>query len=219
MLYPWWKGTAVSPHLASCSNELVGYLIFASESIVPPLVIWFVLRDSMSDPHWHLTSNKKSHCWFVTSDTPPADLHLTKTHCQAPNVGKTHSKALGVKQFVLVQQLLNDLYISVFTKSISGVWCLQTWAYQRVFNWPTLGICVDFKNFTHQIEVCTHGLLYYIYITLLVFIFKHLVHSIQWYSISQEICTRFLLCCALLWLYIDWFPHIHQAYFTGTVAI
>ena len=41
----------------------------------------------------------------------------------------------------------------------------------------------------------------------------------MWYSISQEICTRFLLCCALLWLYIDWFSHIHQAYFTGTVAI
>ena len=39
------------------------------------------------------------------------------------------------------------------------------------------------------------------------------------YSISQEIWTRLLLCCALLWLYIDWFPHIHQAYFTGTVAI
>ena len=39
------------------------------------------------------------------------------------------------------------------------------------------------------------------------------------YSISQEICTRCLLCCALLWLYIDWFSHIHQAYFTGTVAI
>ena len=39
------------------------------------------------------------------------------------------------------------------------------------------------------------------------------------YSISQEICTRYLLCCALLWLYIDWFSHIHQAYFTGTVAI
>ena len=39
------------------------------------------------------------------------------------------------------------------------------------------------------------------------------------YSISQEICTRFLLCCALLWLYIDWFSHIHQAYFIGTVAI
>ena len=39
------------------------------------------------------------------------------------------------------------------------------------------------------------------------------------YSISQEICTRFLLCCALLWLYIDWFTHIHQAYFTGTVAV
>ena len=38
------------------------------------------------------------------------------------------------------------------------------------------------------------------------------------YSISQEICTRFLLCCALLWLYIDWFSHIHQAYFTGTVV-
>ena len=28
------------------------------------------------------------------------------------------------------------------------------------------------------------------------------------YSISQEICTQFLLCCALLWLYIDWFTHI-----------
>ena len=39
------------------------------------------------------------------------------------------------------------------------------------------------------------------------------------YTISQEICTRFLLCCALLWLYIDWFSHIHQAYFTGTVAL
>ena len=39
------------------------------------------------------------------------------------------------------------------------------------------------------------------------------------YSISQEICTRFSLCCALLWLYIDGFSHIHQAYFTGTVAI
>ena len=39
------------------------------------------------------------------------------------------------------------------------------------------------------------------------------------YSISQEIFTRFLLCCALLCLYIDWFSHIHQAYFTGTVAI
>ena len=28
-----------------------------------------------------------------------------------------------------------------------------------------------------------------------------------------------MLCCALLWSYIDWFSHIHQAYFTGTVAI
>ena len=28
------------------------------------------------------------------------------------------------------------------------------------------------------------------------------------YSISQEICTRFFLYCALLWLYIDWFSHI-----------
>ena len=41
----------------------------------------------------------------------------------------------------------------------------------------------------------------------------------RYYSISQEICTRFLLCCALLWLYIDWFSHIHQAYFAGAVAI
>ena len=39
------------------------------------------------------------------------------------------------------------------------------------------------------------------------------------YSVSQEICTRVLLCCALLWLYISWFSYIHQAYFTGTVAI
>ena len=39
------------------------------------------------------------------------------------------------------------------------------------------------------------------------------------YSISQEICTRFLICCVLLWLYIDWFSHIHQAYFTDTAAI
>ena len=43
--------------------------------------------------------------------------------------------------------------------------------------------------------------------------------KVDTYSISQEICTRFLLCCALLWLYIDWFSHIHQAYFIGTVAI
>ena len=48
--------------------------------------------------------------------------------------------------------------------------------------------------------------------------FQSIEHT-YWYSISQEICTRFLLCCALLWLYIDWFSHIHQAYFTGTVAI
>ena len=41
----------------------------------------------------------------------------------------------------------------------------------------------------------------------------------MYYSISQEICTRLLLGCALLWLYIDWFSHIHQAYFTGTVVI
>ena len=45
------------------------------------------------------------------------------------------------------------------------------------------------------------------------------LHAQRWYSISQEICTRFLLCCALLWLYIDWFSNIHQVYFTGTVAI
>ena len=33
---------------------------------------------------------------------------------------------------------------------------------------------------------------------------RSLEHS-KTYSISQEICTRFLLCCAFLWLYIDWF--------------
>ena len=47
----------------------------------------------------------------------------------------------------------------------------------------------------------------------------HIYIYVYIYSISQEICPRFLLCCALLWLYIDWFSHIHQAYFTGTVAI
>ena len=34
---------------------------------------------------------------------------------------------------------------------------------------------------------------------------KYWINSAWDYSISQEICTRFLLCCALLWLYID-FP-------------
>ena len=34
---------------------------------------------------------------------------------------------------------------------------------------------------------------------------RNFCYEIDWYSISQEICTRFLLCCALLWLYID-FP-------------
>ena len=46
------------------------------------------------------------------------------------------------------------------------------------------------------------------------------------YSISQEICTRFLLCFALLWLCNraimnshELFIHIHQGCFAGTVAI
>ena len=56
-------------------------------------------------------------------------------------------------------------------------------------------------------------------IMMIIFITIILILIIIMYSISQEICTRFLLCCALLWLYIDWFSHIHQAYFTGTVAI
>ena len=36
----------------------------------------------------------------------------------------------------------------------------------------------------------------------------NIVHIYTGYSISQEKCTRFLLCCALLWLYTDWFSHI-----------
>ena len=32
---------------------------------------------------------------------------------------------------------------------------------------------------------------------------------------NGQLRTRFLLCCALLWLYIDWFSHIHQAYNTN----
>ena len=35
--------------------------------------------------------------------------------------------------------------------------------------------------------------------------------------IPRNMHTVFALLC--LWLYIDWFSHIHQAYFTGTVAI
>ena len=44
-------------------------------------------------------------------------------------------------------------------------------------------------------ETGTNGILY----------LHMLAKPISIYSISQEICTRFLLCCALLWLYIDWF--------------
>ena len=44
----------------------------------------------------------------------------------------------------------------------------------------------------------------------------HHWHKVQY--IPRNMHTV-LLCCALLWLYIDWFYHIHQAYFTGTVAI
>ena len=45
----------------------------------------------------------------------------------------------------------------------------------------------------------------------LLLLFYTVLHQIMFgkmrcmYSISQEICTRFLLCCALLWFYIDWF--------------
>ena len=47
---------------------------------------------------------------------------------------------------------------------------------------------------------------------------NQLIHgNIQY--LPRNMHTGFLLCCALLWLYIDWFSHIHQAYFTGTVAI
>ena len=40
-----------------------------------------------------------------------------------------------------------------------------------------------------------------------VFVYARMALTIH--SISQEICTRFLFCCALLWLYIDWFSHWH----------
>ena len=58
------------------------------------------------------------------------------------------------------------------------------------------------------------------------------MHFIHWNSLENAIRT--LAAClfmlqyiprnmhtvfALLWLYIDWFSHIHQAYFTGTVSI
>ena len=71
-------------------------------------------------------------------------------------------------------------------------------------NCDLIGSCCCFYLFIHSFI--------YSYLT-------HLTWKCPTYSISQEICTRFLLCCALLWLYISWFSHIHQAYFTGTVAI
>ena len=60
-----------------------------------------------------------------------------------------------------------------------------------------------------------HSLLHFF----LCMIIQQALASSTWmsYSISQEICTRFLLCCALLLLYIDWFSHIHQAYIPGTL--
>ena len=62
--------------------------------------------------------------------------------------------------------------------------------------------------------------IYFVIVLLCCQAIKSLIRNVfLWYSISQEICTRFLLCCALLWLYIDWFSYIHQAYFTRTVAI
>ena len=45
---------------------------------------------------------------------------------------------------------------------------------------------------------------------------KMLILNIQY--IPRNMHTVFF-CCALLWLYIDWFSHIHQVYFTGTGAI
>ena len=44
-------------------------------------------------------------------------------------------------------------------------------------------------------------------------IFQMFLRKVQY--IPRNMHTIF----ALLWLYIDWFSHIHQAYFTGTVAI
>ena len=85
--------------------------------------------------------------------------------------------------------------------------------------------------YTHSLQ--THIYIYHIftclnmYMSVAIISFNHENLRLRYhlnlflgpYSISQEVCTRFLLCCALLWLYIDWFSHIHQAYFTGTVAI
>ena len=81
---------------------------------------------------------------------------------------------------------------------------------------------------THTLSVTTHSWLLCIVALCMIFFSsshrgtiwsKTLIDTIDSYSISQEICTRLLICCALLWLYIDWFSNIHQAYFTGTVAI
>ena len=55
----------------------------------------------------------------------------------------------------------------------------------------------------HFHQHCYEWKKFYILIKISLKFFPQVSH---WqYSISQEICTRFLLCCALLWLYIDWF--------------
>ena len=87
-------------------------------------------------------------------------------------------------------------------------WNVHTLIYkvlQIVYFTPDLRMTLYSNCFEKQLQLC--------------FLQKCFSCVCMFISISQEICTRFLLCCALLWLYIDWFSHIHQAYFTGTVAI
>ena len=122
-------------------------------------------------------------------------------------------------------------------KMIREDWCFfqcydhYNYELKRTSVYTFIHVCVlyfarDAKNSTSYClatflripDSCVH--LYIMYSKHCIYLPFIMLFRIFWrYSISQEICARFLLCCALLMLYIDWFSHIHQAYFTGTVAI
>ena len=106
---------------------------------------------------------------------------------------------LGIVLTNLTINKIADILQLVFSVEIALSW-------QRIcifFIWILLKCLIDKSSSLIQVMALCH---------------QATSHYLK-YGISQEICTWFLLCCALLWLYIDWFSHIHQAYFTGTVAI
>ena len=64
----------------------------------------------------------------------------------------------------------------------------------------------SWKTYHQLVSFCAVTIKIFILVKLKITQSLWVEHGHWWmYSISQEICTRFLLCCALLWLYIDWF--------------